>query len=303
MLIQLALAAAAYAALPAPARAEDKKPTAKTAKDKAAKAGEDERELLIAPDEPSNPKVYSDADRKRLCAKYSNQLIAYYGDVWKVENCKRRLITESKTVYSLQRSGQKVLDVPADVIAALLEGDALDLNDSVASARNCKQLDGHYVTFSAVDVYIVEQCKRRLFPDWATYVKHRDKRGDKKGEILSLSLIEFDKLMPGEPIPSIVDDQFTKLLTGSAGVDVIPIDEACEHLEGHLASYYSRLYRIERCRKREIVEPDVFVVKNGGGALKIVEMKSEQWLSLPDGEPIGAPLKPVAAKIKVTAKK
>lgn len=284
--LALALAGAAYA--------DDKKgkdPKAKDAK------GDEEKEYLVAPEEVTVRKVYTASDRKRICAKYEKQLIAYYGDVWKVDDCRRRPITDSKTVYGFQRNGQKVVDVDADVIAALREGEPLDLNEAEDTIRGCKVLESHYVTFSAVDVYFVEHCKRRLFPDWATYVKHRDRRGDKKGEILSLSLIEFDRLPPGEPLPSVVDDLFSKLLTGSAGVEIIPIDEACDGLEGKVASYYSRLYRVERCRKREVVEPDLYVKRNGGiNGLKATEMKSEQWLSLPDGEPIGAPLAPVPGK-------
>ncbi len=300
----LGFAAIACLGLAGLAHAEDKKPAAKTAKDKNAKAGEDEKELLVAPDEPDRRKVYTESDRKRICAKYNNQLIAYYGDVWKVDNCKRRPITDSKTVYGFQRNGQKVVDVDSDAIAALSEGQPLDLNEAEDTARSCKQLEAHYVTFSAVDVYFVEHCKKRLFPDWATYVKHRDRRDDKKGEILSLSLVEFDRTASGENIPSVVDDLFSKLLSGSAGVEIIPVDEACEGLEGRISSYYSRLYRVEKCRKREIVDPDVFLIRNGGAAIKVVEMKSEQWISLPDGEPIGAPLKPAPGdKEKKTARK
>lgn len=267
--------------------AQGDKPAATAAKGKEAKKPDDEKELLFAPDEPGRRKVFSRDEKRHICERYEGKLVAYYGDVWKVEKCKLRPIVDSKTVYTMQRAGIHVVDVDADVVAALVEGSPLDESTTLETARSCKQLEGRYVTFSAVDVYFIEHCKKRLFPDWATYIKHRDRRDDKNGEILSLSLVEFDQLRSGETVPSVVDDLFTKLLTGAAGIDIIPVDEACDGLEGRLSSYYSRLYRVEHCKKREIVDPDLYLKHNGGAALKVTEMKSEQWLSLPDGVPIG----------------
>ena len=96
----------------------------------------------------------------------------------------------------------------------------------------------------------------------------------------------LDSLEVGEPMRSVVDDMFAKLLTGSAGVEIIPVDEACEGVNNMVVSYYSRLYRIERCRKREIISPELFMKKAGRNLAKLKEMSSEQWLSLPDGEPM-----------------
>lgn len=231
-------------------------------------------------------KEFTRAEVRRICNKYQNQLIAFYGEVYKVEDCERRPIMSNKTVYELQRSGKKILDVDGDTVAALPEGEPLDLAMTIESARSCRQLDGKYVSFSSVDVYFVEKCKKRIFPDWETYIKHREKRGDKKGEVLSLSWVEFAALDSGAPIDSVFDDIFSKLLSGEAGVDIIPVDEACEGINGKVVSYYSRLYRVERCRKREIVEPELFLKKAGPAKMKIKELNSQQWLSLPDGQPI-----------------
>lgn len=232
------------------------------------------------------PRSYTRAEVQRICAKVNGKLIAYYSDFWKVVDCERRPIVDAKTVYEHMRGGQEVIDVAEEVIAALPEGEPLDWAISKQAARGCRQLEGQYVTFSSVDVYFVERCKRRMFPDWATYLKHREERSDKKGEILSLSWIEFEGLASGEPIPSIIDDIFAKLLRGDAGVEVIPIDEACEGVEGKITSYYSRLYRIERCRKREVDHPEAYLKSLGMSEKHIVELRSEQWLSLPDGKPI-----------------
>lgn len=241
------------------------------------------------PSETTYPaKAYTQAEIKQVCAKYDGQTIAYYSDFWKVVNCVRRPIIDAKTIYEHLRGGKQVIDVTEDVIATLPEGEPLDWAISKEAARGCKQLEGQYVTYSAVDVYFVERCKKRLFTDWATYLKHREKRGDSKGEILSLSWLEFEELPSGEPVPSIIDDIFAKLLKGDIQVDVIPIDEACEGVDGKIASYYSRLYRIEQCHKREIMAPDAFIKSFGMGPVQVVELRSEQWLSLPDGKPIAA---------------
>jgi hypothetical protein len=262
--------------------------------DKAEGAGP---EMLVAPEEPAVRKEFSTGEIRRICDKYAGQLVAYYGEVYKIDHCVRRPLLSSKTIYTLMRQGQRVVDIDGDVMAALPEGEPVDLATSEASARSCKELNGKYVSYSAVDVYFVEACKKRLFPDWTTYLKHRAERGDARGEILALSWVEYARLEDGAPIRSIVDDMFAKLLSGEAGVDVIPVDEACEGVEGRLVSYYARLYRVERCKKREITSPEAFLRRQAGAAgiggaldkLKVIELRSEQWLSLPDGEPIAEP--------------
>jgi hypothetical protein len=247
-----------------------------------------EKEVVVeATDEDFTPrKTFTRAERQAICRKYEGKLIAFYSEVYKVVGCVRRPILSNKTVYSLMRSGMSVMDVDADIIAAIREGEPLDQSISIETARTCKQLEGKYVTFSSVDVYYIENCKKRLFPDWTTYTTHRQKHGDAKGKILSLSLVEFEQIYDGDLIPSVVDDMFARLLKGEVQVDVIPLDEACQGLNNRVASYYSKLYRIENCRKREILHPDLFFKKLGGPAIKVTEMRSEQWLSLPDGKDI-----------------
>ncbi len=244
-------------------------------------------EVLVAPEDPGVRNEYSKEEVRAICRKHEGKLIAFYGDVFRVERCQRRAYMDNKNVYRLQREGVKVTQVDNDVIAALPEGEAIDLAQTVASARSCKQLEGHYVTYSNVDVYVVEKCKKRLFPDWETYIQHREKGGDKKAEILALSWIEFSRIGEGKPLVSVLDDMFRKLASGDAGVDVIPVDEACRGLEGRVASYYSHLYRVERCRKREIEDPNNFFKTNAALAkVKVAVMTSEQWLSLPNGRPV-----------------
>ncbi len=252
-------------------------------------------------EEPVPNKVYSAQEKRQICQRYEGKIIAFYGELYKVEKCKKRPITDSKTVYDLQRKGSIVIEADTDGIAALSDGESLDEAMTADDARGCKELNGRYVTYSSVDVYWVEACKKRLFPDWTTYIKHREARGDKKGEILALSQIEFDRIEEGKAIPSVVDDMFAKLLKGEAQVEVIPVNEACRGLEGKVTSFYSKIYRVEKCRKREFTTPDISLRRLGYNQNTIIEMKSEQWLSLPEGQPItekegpqnGAPQNPI----------
>lgn len=247
----------------------------------------DDSDVLVVPDEVVVQRVFSKTEIARICRKYDGQLIAYYGDVFLVKGCERRPLINNKTVFEFLRKGRQIADVDGDVIVAIPEGEPLD--QATGSGRTCRELEGDYVSYSSGDVYFVEKCKLRVFPDWTTYIEHRQKRGNKQGIIQALSWVEFDNFEVGQPIDSVVDDMFAKLLTGSAGVEIIPVDEACAGVNNQVVSYYSRLYRIERCRKREILAPELFMKKAGRHLAKLKELSSEQWLSLPDGEPMPEP--------------
>ncbi|MBM4252189.1 MAG: hypothetical protein FJ146_09480 [Deltaproteobacteria bacterium] len=269
-----------------PAPAEGTATSDKKAKDKA--ADDVESDFPPVPDTPGVRKKFSKDEVNRICAQVEGRIIAFYDDIYKVEHCQRRPLRDNKTVYNMQRGGTRVQDVDSDVVAALPEGEPLDEATSLKNARGCGKLEGHYITYSNVDVYFVEKCKKRIFPDWMTYIEHREHRQDKKGEILALSAIEFENIATGKPIGSVVDALFAKMLSGEAGVEVIPIDEACAGLEGRIASYYSYVYRVEKCRKREIKNSELYLKKLGVDNVLVYEMSSEQWLSLPNGAPITA---------------
>lgn len=247
----------------------------------------DKSDILKVPDQVGVRKVFSSAEVGRYCAKYAGQLIAYYGDVFQVEKCTRRRIENSKTLARMITKGAKVHDVDGDVVAAIPEGEPLD-NDLIRDTlRTCKELNKNYVSYSSVDVYYVERCKRRLMPDWTTYIKHRDERGDERGEIIALSWEEFTGIEEGQPVPSVVDDMFARLLAGEADIDIIPVDEACAGINGKVVTYYDKMYQIEKCRRREILDPGIILQPLAMKRSKFVELSSQQWLSLPEGAPVG----------------
>lgn len=271
-------------------------------KDGKGKGGKDDVEIIEAVETPAVRKTWSRAEVRQICEKYNGKLVAFYGDVWKIESCARRPIIANKTVYELQRGGKQVLDVDGDTIAAIPEGEPLDLAMTVEAARSCKELNSHYITFSNVDVYYVENCKKRIFPDWETYIKHREKRDNTKAEILSLSWLEFENVKDGDAMTSVIDDQFAKLLTTGSGVDIVPQDEACAGVEGRVVAYYQKLYKIEHCHKREIRDTDLFMKKTGLTSPKLLDLTSEQWLSLPNGKPMDLQVGPTDPKAKQAAK-
>lgn len=234
--------------------------------------------------QPTPQKTFTTAQKVAECKRYEGSLISYYDVVYKVEKCHRREIADLELVQKINKGNRPIHVVDSDTVIMLEEGDPISSVDG-QKFRTCRELNGQYVTYlGAESVYLVEDCKKRIFPDFDTYENHREVHQKRKAPVLELTDREFYAIADGKPFPSIFDKSFRELLEGSAGVDVIPIDEACRGVNNRFVSYYSRLYKIENCRKREI-EPEEFLRKNRQNPIKFVELTSEQWLSLPDGKP------------------
>ena len=245
-------------------KAKDSSTNEATISDQAAEPGEVTIDNPINPDDYIVPRLeVSSTERKKICKKFEGALIAYYDTVYQVENCIRRPLVASKTIYNFQKRGRKIIEVDSRVIKALTEGEPYDVASTRANARKCNDLEGRYITFSNVDVYFVQECRKRLFPDWTTYIAHREQRnrqqrGARNGEILALSWIEFAKLRLGESFNSVMDD-YLEDVDQVDGIEVLPLSEACDGISGKLVSYLSKLYRIEDCQKREITAPDLYL--------------------------------------------
>lgn len=224
-------------------------------------------------------------DRDRACRSFEGQYISYYGEIYRVENCHRRAIHSQRALFDIMGQVNSVVEVDGKTISSIPEGSPIAEDSPTGIKRGCKDLEGKYITHSYVDVFFVEKCRKRLLPDWETYLAHRQQRGDEKSEIVSVNWDEFSAIQLGKDVPSVVDVEMKKLLEADKAPDVLPAAEACEGLEGVYASYYSRLYRIEHCRKREI-NPDSFFDKRSGLNTKVVELTSQQWISIPDGKPM-----------------
>jgi len=223
---------------------------------------------------------FTDEEQKEICRTYQGKYIAHYGLVYFVENCRRRLVEWSKLPLR-EQAKREVVVVENEVIAAIPEG-APYLKQT--TQRSCDELEGLYVTLSYSNIYLVENCRRRQFPDWETFNAHRRGRAFDKQHIIAITYQEAARLPAARPLQSTIDKELREVLTGRAGVDVIPVDEACRGVEGKNVFYYSRIYRIERCRKRQY-DASQFMLKHRG-VVDLVELSSEQWLSLPVGEPM-----------------
>lgn len=229
---------------------------------------------------PSLPKAktYSPAEMKKTCAKYEGKYILYYERIFKVEKCKRReYIVEEGMEPKLR--GSKVLTVESETVAQLAQGEPLN-GPQKRKPMTCSQLNGQYILSRGEDIYFVEKCKKRLFPDFDTYTDHAKKRGKRSQDVLEMDEEEISRVADGEPIVSALDAEYKKLLDADTGIDVLPLAEACRGLNGKFVAYYSKLYRIEKCRKLP-VDPQLFGKRYP--KYEPQELNSEQWISIPTG--------------------
>ncbi len=251
-----------------------------------AKAGaaDDDDNIIKVPKEPDPPppKQFTSREIQAVCAKYKNNLVSVYGELYKIRNCTRHLIVNQEEIFKFAREGIKTIEVEATDVAALPVGDTWEHVST--KDRPCTFFSKKYVTFSYTDIYFVENCVRKLVPDYETLLSHRKAQGIKSTEILALTAREFYGIRQGRDITSIVDKEFSKLLDGSAGVDIIPIDEACKGVDGKIVTFYSRMYKIEKCRKREI-NAEKYTMGRRINDAKLIELRPEQWVSMPDGKP------------------
>ncbi len=230
---------------------------------------------------PPPQKSFSSKEKKAECKKYEGKYIGYYGRVFKVQSCLRREIVRSDAIGALTAKGLTIIPVEGDTIIKLDPGRDLSLRH-LTNERGCKQLEGQYVVTGASDIYFIEGCKKRLFPDWETYLEHKKKRKQVKKEILELSEFEFNRIPTSQPFESILDEEYKRLLGAYKMMEIIPLDEACKGIDGRFVTYYSKIYKIERCYKREVVGSIKEVMKLPTNGFK--ELSSEQWLSLPNGK-------------------
>ncbi len=226
------------------------------------------------------PRVFSKKEKDRACRNLNGKLMSIGGDMWRIKDCKRHHVLDSDNVFEMTRKGVAVVEVDSRDAAAIPVGPTWE-ELQAKKPRPCSAFNKRYVTVSFTEIFFVENCKRRLMPDYETYVEHRRKNRALNQEILALSSNEFYWLKQGPDIDSVTTREFAKLLDGSPGVDLIPLDEACKGLNGKLVSFYSKLYRIEKCRKKEL-DAEEYTRKAKGSIGTPRELTPEQWISIPD---------------------
>lgn len=240
------------------------------------KVGEVEKEVLIiesvSEKVEAQRKLKRSKSRKKYCKKYTGKLISYYGEVFFIKGCKRIQLS-LKQLTSQTRKGVEVHEVTGDVINSIPKSDGETYQRS--KPRGCRELANSYITIDNDEIFFLQACKKRIFPDWATFNRHRSDH--KTSKIYEITWDELNSFDLGEPFISILDNTEFKL---GETVDTIPVGEACRGLEGKFVTYYSRVYKIFKCHKRP-VDPVIFSRKVYD---KPKELTSEQWLSLPTGE-------------------
>jgi hypothetical protein len=245
---------------------------------------EDDDNIIRKPKDATEifAKEFSKAERQKACAKFESKIASVSGEMWKIQKCMRHQIQDADNLFRMTRNGLHVVETDSKDLAAIPIGDTWESLQR-KEKRSCAQFNGRYITHSYTEIYYVQSCTRYFLPDYESYIQHRRKSKVKAQEILALNDAEFYGLKSGKDLSSVIDAEFATLLDGRAGVEIIPIDEACKGLEGKNTSFYSRIYRIEKCRKREI-DAEAFSSKHQG-KLRLTEMTPEQWISLPDGTP------------------
>jgi hypothetical protein len=224
-------------------------------------------------------KEFSVSEKLKQCKKYEGKYISYYEHIYRVEKCKRREYLVDEGVEP-KTKGLKIISVESDTVAMIPAGEPL--NPSVKKKNlTCAQLNNQYVISRGDEIFFIEKCKKRLFPDLDTYTDHSKKRGKREQDILELDEMQIAKIEDGTPITSSLDAEYKKLLDADTGIDVLPLAEACKGLNGKFVAYYSKLYRIEKCRKQP-VDPEVFGRRYPKYSPQ--ELTSEQWISIPTGQ-------------------
>lgn len=229
-------------------------------------------------------RTFSNEEIKKECQKYEGKFLGYYGKIYIVEKCRRRLFVGKDLVRRLFRSGKiNVISVNGDTMIKLKAGeDYYHLPSAHVKVRSCKDLEYQYVILGGSEIYYIEKCLKRLMPDYETYQAHMKKH--KKSSILvEVSPSEFKGIPLGKPVPSIMPEVYLRLMNNWADADILPLEEACAGVNNRFVTYYSRLYRIEACYKREVIDITGFLKAHQSESRNYTELSSEQWLSLPDG--------------------
>lgn len=241
--------------------------------------GNAEKTGELPPPVIQKPKEYSLAEKLKQCKKYEGKYISYYEHIYKVEKCKRREFIVEEGI-EFKTKGLHIIGVESETLAMIPAGETLN-KLAKKKVYTCAQLNNQYLISRGDEMYFVEKCKKRLFPDLDTYSEHSQKRGKRKQDILELDEEQIAKIADGTPITSSLDAEYKKLLDADTGVDVLPLAEACKGLNGKFVAYYSKIYRVEKCRKQP-VQPELFGKRYPKYSPQ--ELTSEQWISIPTGQ-------------------
>ena len=197
----------------------------------------------------------------KYCGDYEGKLIAFYNDAFRVTQCRRIPVSYAELNEAL-KGGEEVMKVTSEVIYALplapgsqrsgdgMPGGGGGLGDS-PGVPPCVDLENTYITPDQERVYFVENCRKRAFNSWSDYTRDRFKRGVQKTRLIFLTEQVMSQIRSGRDMPAPSLDPMVQQMNMAdeqpqRGADV------CRELEGKFISYFSFLYKVERCRKRAV---------------------------------------------------
>lgn len=224
---------------------------------------------------PSKKSGIDRVAQKKVCRKYAGKLIGYYGKVYRVKNCQRVPVEKDTISGSIRRFGA-VKSVEGDIIKLIPLA-----KQRVKKRLTCREAEGRVFLTLSGQIFQVAGCRRYTFPDWETFLEYR-----RKGRVVKRSFVEVEdrlaRTLPEARVyPSVLDADSAAFLRDNENYDIIPAKRACKGLEGRFVTYYSQIYKIERCKRRPVSISSVKLAR-----LKLKELSSSEWLSIPEGKPL-----------------
>lgn len=234
-----------------------------------------------------------ESSQQTLCKKYRNSYVSYYGKVYHINDCILFEINEDK-INSLISKGAKIIAVDSKVIGSLKKAYEQKPKPLLSPQLLCNKYNNQYITYSHSDIYWVENCKKRKFPDYASFEHHRGKLKKNGKQVMSLELEMFDSIATGAEMASIINNEFKDILLNNTQLpDMIPNDEACQGLINRYVSYLGDIYQIEKlpgteksmmlCQKKKINGPE-FTKSKKYRNYRLFELSSTQFISIPEAK-------------------
>lgn len=204
------------------------------------------------PPPAKDPALFEDIDRKELspsekkaeCQRYNGKLISFYGEVFQVKNCTRIRLSREK-LASLSKGSFAPKEVTSQTLEALpLE----DLKIIPVKMKTCAEMNGHYVSLASdqTSIFWTEKCKKRVFPDYDSFLEHRQKNKAVGAKTLLLTEQEMHFLADADPMPSILDSEFKMRYDERRveNIEELPQAKTCQNLVGKYVSYLDQIYLI-----------------------------------------------------------
>ena len=285
-------------------------------------SSDDERVGSKEPLEDARMKKYNYVKtRAEACKAFEGKIVTYTDQTSLVTSCKQRLIEDPELLNELVHSQNKqVIEVPASVYRLMPFGEPFNRTDSFSTrktsnkkitADECESLNDHYITVSGMNYYYVESCKKRAFSDFSELQAHN--RG--KSTIVSITPELFYRIPNGAGMKPQANDEAKILYKIDGGVawsrldrkegENVPSDspeslnkihqkskervnkaQLCTKFNRKIVSFYSQIYFIDDCKKRNIKELSIplqqKIAEHGG----ITDLTPEQIAAIPNGKEI-----------------